>query len=439
MRILEELIRPTEKQREFLKTVFDNKYTLYGGAAGGGKSYILRWGLIYLLLRWASKGHKNVRVGLFCEDYPSLTDRHLQRIQTEVPSWLGTYRKTDRDFVLRPEYGSGMISFRNLDNPSKYLSSEFAAIAVDELTMNANQEVFDFLSMRLRWPGIEDVKLIAGTNPGGPGHGWVKHKWKDQKIDGYGFVQALAQDNPHLPTSYYEQLLALPEAMRKAYAEGNWDVFEGQVFIEFNEAAHVVDSFEIPKHWTRWISMDWGFSKPYSVHWYAMDNDGRIHVYRELYGWGGSPNVGTKETAAQVAIQLASMDRAPIYADPAMWIKGGHEGDSLAETFQKQGLPMIQAENDRIAGKMQIHERLRNGTLLIHRNCSHLIRTLPILVYDKIRVEDVNSDQEDHAYDDLRYGLMVHKVPVSLPKQAPRDYKEAYKDSANSGTTWMSR
>lgn len=439
MNILSDVIKPTEKQREFLRAVFENKYTLYGGAAGGGKSYILRWGLIYLLLRWASKGHRDVRVGLFCEDYPSLTDRHLQRIQTEMPAWLGTFRKTDRDFVLRPEYGSGRISFRNLDNPSKYLSSEFAAIAVDELTMNADQEVFDFLSMRLRWPGIEDVKWIAGTNPGGPGHGWVKHKWKDQKQKDYGFVQALAQDNPHLPTSYYEQLMSLPEAMRKAYAEGNWDVFEGQVFTEFNEASHVVDSFEIPRHWTKWASMDWGFSKPFSVHWYAMDNDKRIHVYRELYGWGGSPNVGTRETAAQVAAVVSGMDRVPIYADPAMWIHDGHEGESLAETFQKQGVSLIKAENDRIAGKMQIHTRLRNGSLLIHKNCSHLIRTLPILIYDKVRVEDVNSDQEDHAYDDLRYGLMVHRVPTNVPTQQPKDYSlDSYKDVSNTGASWWS-
>lgn len=438
MRILEDLVRPTEKQREFLRTMFGNKYTLYGGAAGGGKSYILRWALIYLLLRWAARGHRNVRVGLFCEDYPSLTDRHLQRLEIEVPDWLGKYRRTDRDFILRPEYGGGMISFRNLDNPSKYLSSEFAAVAVDELTMNPSQEVFDFLSMRLRWPGIEDVKLIAGTNPGGPGHGWVKHKWKDQPQESYGFVQALAQDNPHLPTSYYRQLLDLPEAMRKAYAEGNWDVFSGQVFTEFDRRKHTVDSFDIPRHWPRWASMDWGFSKPYSVHWYAMDEKGRVHVYRELYGWGGSPNVGTRETALQVATAVSGMERVPVYADPAMWIEDGHEGESLAETFQKLGIPMMKAENDRIAGKMQVHNRLREGTILIHRNCSHLIRTLPMLVYDKVRVEDVDSGQEDHGYDDLRYGLMVHRVPAGVPKVEEKEDFGTFREIDSVKGSWWS-
>ena len=439
MKILSELIKPTDKQREFLRTVKEKLYTLYGGAAGGGKSYILRWTLVYLLIKWAKEGHKSVRVGLFCEDYPSLTDRHLKRIEIEFPSWLGTYRKTDRDFVLSPRFGSGMISFRNLDNPSKYLSSEFAAIGIDELTMNPSREVFDFLRMRLRWPGISDVKLLAGTNPGGPGHGWVKFLFRDHPGEEFGFVQALAQDNPYLPPSYYELLMSLPEAMRRAYADGDWDVFEGQVFTEFREDIHTVESFEPPRHWPRWASLDWGHAKPYSYHQYAMDDMGRIHIYRELYGWGGSPNVGSKETASEVAIKVAAMGKMPVYADPAMWIKGGHDGDSLAETFEKAYIPMLKATNDRIAGKMQIHTRLKQRTVVIHKCCSHLIRTLPILVYDKNRVEDVNSDQEDHAYDDFRYGLMVHQVPVILPKIEDRDYKDTYKDVDTAGTSWMSR
>lgn len=438
MKILGDLINPTAKQREFFRVMLEKKKTLYGGAAGGGKSYSLRWALIYLLIRWAKEGHQNVRTGLFCEDYPSLKERHISKLGIEFPEWLGRYRVTDREFVLRPEYGSGVLAFRNLDNPSKYLSSEFAAVAIDELTMNPTQEVFDYLTMRLRWKGIPDdqTKLIAGTNPGGPGHGWVKHLWLDAPGEDFGFVQALAQDNPHLAAGYYESLLKLPEAMRKAYAEGNWNVFAGQVFTEFSVDTHVVDSFEPPRHWPRWYSMDWGYRKPYSIHGYAMDGEGRVHVYRELYGWGGAPDVGTKEDAAEVAARMVGMERAPIYADPAMWIKGGHEGDSLAETFERQGLVMIKAENDRIAGKMQVHTRLRSQSLLIHGCCSHLIRTLPNLVYDKVRVEDVDTTQEDHGYDDLRYGLMVHRVPSASLADQVLDYRESEPEVKGS---WMSR
>ncbi len=149
------LINPTEKQREFIKMVWEYDYALYGGAAGGGKSYILRWVLaLYCYWLFTELGLRNVQVALFCEDYPSLLDRHISKIRFEFPPEIGQLKHIEGtlNFVLRPELGSGVIALRNLDDPSKYLSAEFAAIAVDELTRNT-KEVFDFLRSRLRWPG----------------------------------------------------------------------------------------------------------------------------------------------------------------------------------------------------------------------------------------------------------------------------------------------
>ena len=124
---LGQIINPTEKQQKFLDLLDDYKYILYGGAMGGGKSYILRWSLVGLLLLWyARDGLRNVTVGLFCEDYPSLNDRHISKIEYEFPTWLGTLNKSSHEFIMNPKYGGGKIAMRNLDEPSKYVSAEFA-------------------------------------------------------------------------------------------------------------------------------------------------------------------------------------------------------------------------------------------------------------------------------------------------------------------------
>ena len=126
----------TERQKEAERAVEKYKYILFGGAMGGGKSYWLRWMLVRLLMQFAKEGKRGVRVGLFCEDYPALQDRHLSKVKTEFPTYLGTFNTHDKEFTLAPCYGGGVICFRNLDDTSKYQSSEFAVIAVDELTKN---------------------------------------------------------------------------------------------------------------------------------------------------------------------------------------------------------------------------------------------------------------------------------------------------------------
>ncbi len=207
------------------------KFTLFGGSVGSGKSRWLRWMAVYWLMEyWAKYGIKGVRAGLFCEDYPSLNDRHLSKVKYEFPEWLGTFNEARHEFTLKPEYGSGVIAFRNLDDPQKYLSVEFAVMCVDEINRNP-KTVFDMLRSRLRWPGIKDTKFLAGCNP--LGEAWVKNLWvkrlfppEEKEQYEFVFVPALPTDNPHLPEEYYKSLESLPETQRKAYLEGNWDAFD---------------------------------------------------------------------------------------------------------------------------------------------------------------------------------------------------------------------
>ncbi len=226
-----ELTKFFPKQLEALKASRRFKYVLFGGSVGSGKSYWIRWSAVYWLMEYYAKYNlKGIRAGVFCEDYPSLNDRHLTKVKFEFPEWLGRFNESKHEFTLAPEYGSGIIAFRNLDDPSKYLSVEFAVIAIDEINRNP-KTTFDMLRSRHRWPGIKDTKFIAGCNP--LGEAWVKNMWvkrlfppSEKEQYEFVFVPALPTDNPHLPEEYYKSLESLPDNQRKAYLEGNWDAFD---------------------------------------------------------------------------------------------------------------------------------------------------------------------------------------------------------------------
>lgn len=207
------------------------KFLLYGGSLGSGKSYWLRWMMVYWLMKlYAKYNMKGIRAGLFCEDYPSLEDRHLSKVKYEFPAWLGKYNQQRHEFTLAPEYGSGVIAFRNLDDPEKYLSVEFAIMGVDEINRNP-LTTFRELRKRLRWAGISEVRFLAACNP--IGEAWVKNWWvkrlfppEENEQYEFGFVPALPTDNPYLDASYYKSLESLPDSQRKAFLEGNWDAFD---------------------------------------------------------------------------------------------------------------------------------------------------------------------------------------------------------------------
>lgn len=372
-----------------------------------------------MLLKWAKEGKHNVRVGLFCEDYPSLKDRQITKMNHEFPRWLGELSGSQIEgmsFKLRPEFGGGVIALRNMDDVSKYASSEFAAAAVDELTKN-DRTVFDQLRSIIRWPGIENTKFLAGTNPGEKGHGWVKKLWVDREIrDGdpapqeIHFIRSLPTDNPHNAASYLVELQKLPEKLRKAYWDGSWDIFAGQYFEEWDRDKHVVQPFAIPASWKRIRCYDHGRDHPAVMLWLAIDYDGNVWVYRELSVRGLNVD--------QIAVEVNRLSEGESYdysvADPSIFANTGFVdrsgGQTIAETFARCGIMFLPASNRRVDGWGLLHQYLHHGEgkepkLKIFSTCTELIRTLPALIHDDVRPEDVAKENDDEA-DALRYGLM---------------------------------
>lgn len=330
-------------------------------------------------------------------------------------------------FRLKPQFGGGVIALRNLDDVSKYASSEFAIAAVDELTKNA-RDVFDQLRSIIRWPGIEETGFWGGTNPGEIGHLWVKKLWIDKEfgsedppLDQFAFVKSLPTDNPHNAQSYLADLKRLPEKLRKAYYEGNWDIFAGQYFTEWNREVHVIKPFEIPPSYKRFRAYDHGREAPASCGWYALDYDGRVFKYREFYQKGLNVD--------QIAVKIKELSGDEVYeysvADPAIFANTGivdaKGGQTIAESFARQGVMFIPASNRRIDGWNLMHQYLywdgiTRPKLQFFETCENSIRTTPALIHDEHRPEDVDTDGEDHAPDETRYLLAsLHERQTPRP------------------------
>ncbi len=460
----EDLARFTPRQLEAVAALGSGliKYLLYGGALGGGKSYFIRWYCVRRLIELAKLGFPYATAMLACEDYPSLKDRQLSKIASEFPPWLGVLREDHkvygRCFIITEQMGGGVICFRNLDDPSKYQSAEFALIAIDELTKNV-YDVFTFLRTRLRWPGLEDIlcQFVAGTNPGGIGHGWVKQLWMSKvfpeewikPIDRRGqfaYIPSKATDNPHLTASYWSMLDTLPEALRKPFRDGNWDVFVGQAFPEFTQEAHVLpDDTPIPDGAPIYMTYDWGFGKPFSIGWWWVDGDGRVYRFYEWYGWDGTPDQGLRMTDSDIAEGIKSREKARSLnsemlirlAGPDCFqkrpdYKGGGQGPPTSEVFAGKGLYLGVGDPSRELKIRAFRERLRirpedgKPMLYVYKKCRQFIRTIPDLVMDQSNIEDVDTTGEDHVYDEVCHICMAR--PITLVEKPPDKQTRAQKD-----------
>ena len=286
-------------------------------------------------------------------------------------------------------------------------------------------------------------RIYYTCNPGGPGHDYIKRLFVDRKYehgenpDDYVFIQAKVQDNTVLmerDPGYIKTLEALPDHLRKAYLDGRWDSVEGQYFTEFDPAIHVVKPFPIPRDWRRFRAMDWGFNDPCAIYWFAVGPDSHLYVYREIYctqtpaskvaEFVKKKSVAFDEHGNQFTERISYMA-----ASPDIWQRRGMSdafgGETIADTFIRNGVPLMKADNNRLSGWMRIRENLALAPdgrpyLQIFSTCPDLIRTLPLLTYDKNDHEDVSDNCEDHAAEALRYGVMTRPSPARRAKQETR-------------------
>ncbi|HMH94738.1 MAG TPA: hypothetical protein VK586_27095 [Streptosporangiaceae bacterium] len=417
-------------QSRFLSLPDENIDVLYGGAAGGSKSTSL---LLYSLRA--------------CARFPGLQAfwfrRTFPELEQSVMRMLGRYgyakalgaRWNEGKHELRFANGS-ILTFghaKNTQEASALLSAEINLLVIDERT-TIPPGVVDMLYSRVR-SGVEGVPCLgvrSATNPGNVGHSRVKADYikatahgQKEITDRYNrrriFIQARVTDTPQLGEEYRLNLAGLDEKLRKAFEEGDWDTFEGQVFPELSWDRHVVAPFTIPPGWRRYVGVDWGYTAPWAVGWFAVDEDGRVWLYREIY----ETQVGEADQARRILAAEAGDEHIAVrYADDAMWAVRG-DAKPIADVYADNGChltPAGKGPGSRVAGWQRIHTYLKDGPACPHHRAAgqetcpmfHALTTCPKW-FDELselphattgNPEDSDPRAADHLADLTRYFLL---------------------------------
>mgnify|MGYP001016869444 CR=1 FL=1 len=403
-------------QTDFLAA--GEKDVLYGGAAGGGKSYAM----IVDPLRYAHRSaHRALILRRSMPELREMIDKSRELYPQAFPG--AKFREVEKLW----NFPSGAkVEFGFLERDAdvyRYQGQAYSWIGFDEITHLPTEFSWNYLASRLRTTDPEITPYMRCTaNPGGTGATWVKKRYIDpapsyepfKGADGLTrkFIPARLQDNPYLATDgRYEMMLkALPPTQRQQLLDGNWDVAEGAAFTEFNPLDHVITPFDIPLHWEKIKGIDYGYASESACVWGTVDpSDGTLIIYRELYMKGLT---GVDLAAMLTNMELGDPMSVPGVLDTACWSRTGTIGPTVGETLQRAGHKLRRADKNRIQGKIQIHEYLKlqqsgRPRLQIFNTCPNLIRELQSIPLDKRNPEDVDTHAEDHLYDALRYGIMT--------------------------------
>lgn len=444
---------PNPKQALAMKATQPN--ICYGGGRGSGKSWFVQWKAILLCLNYDGISCLIVR-----KTYSELEENHI-KVLRKLLHGIAKYNQTNKRFTFP---NGSTITFKqcNIDaDLTKFQGTQWDIIFIDEAT-NLKENQLKDITATCRGTNDFPKRIYYTCNPGGEGHAYIKRLFVDRKFtesenpEDYIFIQALVTDNKVLMENdpgYYQRLLGLPPKRRQAWLEGKWDIFEGQFFEEFTDdpehyadrrKTHVIEPFEVPRGWRIYRSFDWGFSKPFSCDWWAVDYDGRAYLIFQYYGCTKVPNDGLKLQPYEVFKYIRDIERSHRWlagkqiegvADPAIW--DASTGESIAEVAEKFGIYFTPADNSRMNGWMQVHYRMAfddedKPMIYFFNTCEAAIRTIPLMMYSETKVEDLDTTLEDHFCDSMRYFCMSRplkaqeiKAPVIQPQSDPLDMIKA--------------
>ena len=405
--------RPSEKQKQLF--VSKAKYTAYGGARGGGKSWALRRKIILMCIHYPK-----LKCLLVRRSYGELRYNHILPMLSELGDAV-TYSELNK-LVTFPNGSTVKLGYLSDDGDTlQYQGLEYDVIAVDEATQLTEYQ-FNILKACLRGNNENPKRMYLTCNPGGVGHGWVKRLFIDkryregERAEDYRFIQATVFDNTALleaDPDYVSQLQSLPKALRDAWLYGSWDVFSGQFFTELADGGHIVDRFVLPDVCRIIGGLDYGFDGAALV-LLSADAYGRLTVFRESI----CENLTLSAAASLVANVCAGLRVDYIAASPDLWNRRQDSGISGFETMMRtDGIPpLIRADDRRVAGWRAVRELLSDN-LYIYSGCTELIRCMTSLTYDKNRPEDCSDTPHEitHLPEALRYAVMSRITPPEEP------------------------
>lgn len=424
-------IQITKKQESFIKATADE--VLFGGAAGGGKSY----GQIVDAFLFAMK-HAGSKQLLLRRTFPELR-RSLMMTSIELfPTEVAKFNESEKKWKFK---NGSIIEFGYCESEkdvNQYQSAEYDCIRFDELTHFTE---FQYIYMLSRLRGVNDFpkQMKSSTNPGSVGHAWVKKRFIDvappESVYTFNdrtrvFIPSKVQDNKFLMDKnpeYLKQLKELPESERKALLEGDWNIFEGQYFTEFDTSLHVIEPFQIPSWWRRYRAIDYGLDM-LACYWISVDEEGNAYVYKELY----ESDLIISEATRRI-IEMTDEEIFTTFAPPDLWNRRQDTGESAADIFYKNGVGLAIARNDRVTGWLTVKEYLKptidifgrpSAKLKIFNNCLNLIRCLPALLRDQKNPSDVAKEPHEltHGPDALRYFCMSYTAVSEKPREIEEDY-----------------